>query len=126
MPLQKELENFVVPTTNITKQMWACLKAQRFRVEERVLLLAKHIKMVQAAKAFFKCQGKPSQSFIMVDYKRKGKFEVLVTESEKTDAKRAFKSNKMVKSNSNKEEEKEKVHVIKKIKHEHVKELTGT
>ncbi|KAG6901175.1 hypothetical protein C0995_015796, partial [Termitomyces sp. Mi166 len=88
-------------------------------------LLTKPIKMVQAAKDFLEHQGKLSQFFVMEGYKRKRKSKALVTDLEKMGTKRVFKSKKTVESNSNKEE-KERVHAIKKIKHEHVKELTGT
>ncbi|KAG6859173.1 hypothetical protein C0995_010970 [Termitomyces sp. Mi166 len=40
-------------------------------------------------------------------------------------AKRSFKSRELVDSNSDKEEEEDRTHVIKKIKRDHVEELTG-
>ncbi|KAG6869360.1 hypothetical protein C0995_003869, partial [Termitomyces sp. Mi166 len=40
-------------------------------------------------------------------------------------AKQSFKSRELVDSNSDKEEEEDRVHVIKKIKREHIEELTG-
>ncbi|KAG6858302.1 hypothetical protein C0995_001065, partial [Termitomyces sp. Mi166 len=88
--------------------------------------MAKHIKLVQVAKAFLERQGKPSQFFILEGYKGKGKAKALVEDSEPTGAKRSFKSRELVDSDSNEEEEEDRVHVIKKIKHEHVEEPTGT
>ncbi|KAG6894888.1 hypothetical protein C0995_013522, partial [Termitomyces sp. Mi166 len=89
------------------------------------LVVAKHIKLVQAAKAFLEQQGKPSQFFVLEEYKGKGKAKALVEDSEPTGTKRSFKSRELVDSNSNKEEEEDRVHVIKKIKREHVEEPTG-
>ncbi|KAG6859499.1 hypothetical protein C0995_007880 [Termitomyces sp. Mi166 len=89
------------------------------------LVVAKCIKLVQAAKAFLEWQGKPSQFFILEGYKGKGKAKALVEDSEPMGAKRSFKSRELVDSNSNEEEEEDRVHAIKKIKHEHVEEPTG-
>ncbi|KAG6871080.1 hypothetical protein C0995_008594, partial [Termitomyces sp. Mi166 len=58
-------------------------------------------------------------------YKGKGKAKALVEDSEPTGAKRSFKSGELVDSDSNEEEEEDRVHVIKKIKRDHVEELTG-
>ncbi|KAG6898445.1 hypothetical protein C0995_009713 [Termitomyces sp. Mi166 len=105
--------------------------------------MAKCIKLVQAAKAFLERQGKPSQFFILEGYKGKGKVKALVEDSEPTGAKQSFKSRELVDSdsdkeeeedrlrelvdsNSDKEEEEDRVHTIKKIKHKHIEELTGT
>ncbi|KAG6859991.1 hypothetical protein C0995_000772, partial [Termitomyces sp. Mi166 len=60
----------------------------------------------------------------MESFKEKGKPKTLVAETEKTGVKRVFKSKETIDSNSDEEEEKERVHVIKKIKCKHVEELT--
>ncbi|KAG6886345.1 hypothetical protein C0995_008423 [Termitomyces sp. Mi166 len=77
------------------------------------------------AKACLEWQGKLSQFFILEGYKGKGKAKALLGDSEQTGTKRSFKSTELVDSDSNKEEEQDRVHVIKKIKREHVEELTG-
>ncbi|KAG6869654.1 hypothetical protein C0995_001460, partial [Termitomyces sp. Mi166 len=87
--------------------------------------MAKHVKLVQAAKAFLEWQGKLSQFFILEGYKGKGKAKALVEDSEPTGTKRSFKSRELVDSDSDKEEEEDRVHTIKKIKCEHVEEPTG-
>ncbi|KAG6858391.1 hypothetical protein C0995_000327, partial [Termitomyces sp. Mi166 len=74
---------------------------------------------------FLERQGKLSQFFVLEGYKGKGKAKALLEDSEPTGAKRSFKSRELVDSNSDEEEEEDRVHVIKKIKHEHVEELTG-
>ncbi|KAG6901358.1 hypothetical protein C0995_013006, partial [Termitomyces sp. Mi166 len=86
----------------------------------------KHIKLVQVAKAFLKRQSKLSQFFVLEGYKGKRKAKALLDESEQTGAQQAFKSMELMDSNSDEEEEEDRVHVIKKIKHEHIEELTGT
>ncbi|KAG6893726.1 hypothetical protein C0995_016241, partial [Termitomyces sp. Mi166 len=58
-------------------------------------------------------------------YKGKGKAKALVEDSETTGAKQSFKSRELVDSNSDEEEEEDRVCVIKKIKREHVEEPTG-
>ncbi|KAG6871022.1 hypothetical protein C0995_009010 [Termitomyces sp. Mi166 len=88
--------------------------------------MAKHVKLVQAAKAFLEQQGKPSQFFVLEGYKGKEKAKALVEDSETTSAKRSFKLRELVNSDSNEEEEEDRARVIKKIKREHVEELTGT
>ncbi|KAG6893170.1 hypothetical protein C0995_001363, partial [Termitomyces sp. Mi166 len=90
-----------------------------------VLVVAKRVKLVQAVKAFLEQQGKPSQFFILEEYKDKGKAKALVEDSETTGAKQSFKSRELVDSDSDKEEEEDRVHVIKKIKRKHVEEPTG-
>ncbi|KAG6859133.1 hypothetical protein C0995_011264 [Termitomyces sp. Mi166 len=92
----------------------------------KVLAIAKHIKLVQVAKAFLKWQGKSSQFFVLEGFKRKGKAKALGVDSELTGTKQTFKLTELVDSNSDKEEKEERVRVIKKIKHEHVEELVGT
>ncbi|KAG6886477.1 hypothetical protein C0995_007524 [Termitomyces sp. Mi166 len=72
--------------------------------------MAKHIKLVQAAKAFLEWQGKSSQFFVLEGYKGKGKAKALLGDSEQAGAK---------------EEEEDSVHIIKKVKHKHIEELTG-
>ncbi|KAG6858808.1 hypothetical protein C0995_013790 [Termitomyces sp. Mi166 len=89
------------------------------------LVVAKCIKLVQVAKAFLERQGKLSQFFVLEGYKGKGKAKALVEDSETTGAKRSFKSRELVDSDSDEEEEEDRVCAIKKIKHEHVEELTG-
>ncbi|KAG6885812.1 hypothetical protein C0995_009039, partial [Termitomyces sp. Mi166 len=88
-------------------------------------VVAKHVKLVQAAKAFFERQGKLSQFFILERYKGKEKAKALLEDSEQMGAKQSFKSRELVDSNSDEEDEEDRVHMIKKIKHEHVEELTG-
>ncbi|KAG6867334.1 hypothetical protein C0995_005129, partial [Termitomyces sp. Mi166 len=90
------------------------------------LVVAKCIKLVQAAKAFLEQQGKPSQFFVLEGYKGKGKAKALVEDSETTGAKQSFKSRELVDSDSDKEEEEDRVCMIKKIKHKHVEEPMGT
>ncbi|KAG6870070.1 hypothetical protein C0995_015393, partial [Termitomyces sp. Mi166 len=89
------------------------------------LVMAKCMKLVQAAKAFLERQGKPSQFFVLEEYKGKGKAKALVEDSETMGTKRSFKSRELVDSDSDEEEEEDRVHAIKKIKHEHVEEPTG-
>ncbi|KAG6870767.1 hypothetical protein C0995_010849 [Termitomyces sp. Mi166 len=89
-----------------------------------ILVMAKHVKLVQVAKAFLEWQGKLSQFFVLEGYKGKGKAKALLGDSEQAGAKRSFKSTELVDSDSNKEEE-DRVCIIKKVKHEHVEELTG-
>ncbi|KAG6871335.1 hypothetical protein C0995_005951 [Termitomyces sp. Mi166 len=50
--------------------------------------MAKHVKLVQVAKAFLEWQGKPSQFFVLEGYKGKGKAKALLEDSEQTGAKR--------------------------------------
>ncbi|KAG6858008.1 hypothetical protein C0995_003397, partial [Termitomyces sp. Mi166 len=101
------------------------VRTQKKRPPLAALVVAKHVKLVQAAKAFLERQGKPSQFFILEGYKGKGKAKALVEDSETTGAKQSFKSRKLVDSNSDKEEEEDRVCAIKKIKREHIEELTG-
>ncbi|KAG6884988.1 hypothetical protein C0995_009652 [Termitomyces sp. Mi166 len=110
--LRKELEEFVAPTTK--------------RPPLAALVVAKHVKLVQVAKAFLEQQGKLSQFFVLEGYRGKGKAKALVEDSEITDAKRSFKLRELMDSNSNKEEEEDRVCAIKKIKCEHVEEPMGT
>ncbi|KAG6885988.1 hypothetical protein C0995_008882, partial [Termitomyces sp. Mi166 len=90
-----------------------------------ILVVAKHVKLVQVAKAFLERQGKLSQFFILEGSKEKGKAKALLGNSEQAGTKRSFKSRELVDSDSDKEEKEDRVHIIKKIKHEHVEELTG-
>ncbi|KAG6871188.1 hypothetical protein C0995_007414 [Termitomyces sp. Mi166 len=87
--------------------------------------MAKHIKLVQAAKAFLKRQGKSSQFFILEGYKGKGKAKALLGDSEQVGTKQSFKSMELVDSDSDEEEKEDRVCIIKKIKREHIEELTG-
>ncbi|KAG6871285.1 hypothetical protein C0995_006427 [Termitomyces sp. Mi166 len=102
------------------------VRTQKKHLPLATLVVAKHVKLVQAAKAFLEWQGKPSQFFILEGYKGKGKAKALLEDSEQTGAKQSFKSRELVDSDSNEENKEDRVHVIKKIKHEHVEELTGT
>ncbi|KAG6871092.1 hypothetical protein C0995_008321 [Termitomyces sp. Mi166 len=151
---RKELEDFVVLTTcdccianNLAdhcwyptgeRPCWCCYRKSKgclwngisVRMQKKhpplsILIVAKHVKLVQAAKAFLKWQGKLSQFFVLEGYKGKGKAKALLGDSEQAGAKQSFKSMDLVDSDSDKEEE-ERVCVIKKIKHEHVEELTVT
>ncbi|KAG6859821.1 hypothetical protein C0995_003476, partial [Termitomyces sp. Mi166 len=91
-----------------------------------MLVLEKNGAMhMQAAKAFLEWQGKSSQFFVLEGYKGKKKAKALLDDFEQTGAKQSFKSMKLVDSNSDEEEEKDRVCIIKKIKCEHVEELTG-
>ncbi|KAG6897948.1 hypothetical protein C0995_010032 [Termitomyces sp. Mi166 len=152
--LRKELEDFMVPTTcdcciadNMADHCWyptgerpcwrwyrklkGCLwngisvRKQKKDPSLAALVMAKHIKLVQVAKAFVEQQGKLSQFFVLEGYKGKGKAKALLDDSEQMGAKQSFKSRELVDSDSNKEEEEDRVHMIKKIKHKHVEEPTG-
>ncbi|KAG6859269.1 hypothetical protein C0995_010111, partial [Termitomyces sp. Mi166 len=101
------------------------IRTQKKRPPLAVLIMAKRIKLVQVAKAFFEWQGKPSQFFILKGYKGKGKAKALVEDSEPTGTKRSFKLRELMDSDSDEEEEEDRVCIIKKIKHEHIEELTG-
>ncbi|KAG6859345.1 hypothetical protein C0995_009548 [Termitomyces sp. Mi166 len=98
------------------------VRMQKKRPPLSVLIVAKHVKLVQVAKAFLKQQGKSSQFFVLEGYKGKRKAKALLGDSEQAGAKRSFKSMELVDSDSDEEEEEDRVHVIKKIKHEHVEE----
>ncbi|KAG6901168.1 hypothetical protein C0995_016143, partial [Termitomyces sp. Mi166 len=153
--LRKKLEDFMVPTTcdhciadNIADHCWyltgkhpcwhcyrkskGCLwngigvRTQKKRPPLAALVVAKHIKLVQVAKTFLEQQGKPSQFFVLERYKEKEKAKALLEDSEQTGAKRSFKLRELVNSNSDKEDKEDRVHVIKKIKREHIEEPTGT
>ncbi|KAG6859708.1 hypothetical protein C0995_005229 [Termitomyces sp. Mi166 len=80
------------------------VRTQKKRPPLAALVMAKHIKLVQ---------------------KEKGKAKTLLEDSEQMGAKQSFKLRELVDSDSDKEDEEDRVHVIKKIKHEHVEELTG-
>ncbi|KAG6900169.1 hypothetical protein C0995_004128 [Termitomyces sp. Mi166 len=100
------------------------IRTQPKRLLASALVLAKHVKLVQAAKAFLERQGKPSQFFVLEGYKGKGKVKALLGDSG-AGSKHLFKL-RDVSSNSEVEEEEDRVHKIKRIKHEHVeKKLTG-
>ncbi|KAG6870225.1 hypothetical protein C0995_014487 [Termitomyces sp. Mi166 len=101
------------------------VRTQKKRPPLATLVVAKHVKLVQAAKAFLEWQGKPSQFFVLEGYKGKGKAKALVEDSEPTGAKRSFKLRELVDSDSDEEGEEDRVCVIKKIKHKHVEEPTG-
>ncbi|KAG6870980.1 hypothetical protein C0995_009264 [Termitomyces sp. Mi166 len=95
------------------------VRTQKKRPPLAALVMAKHVKLVQAAKAFLEQQGKPSQFFVLEEYKGKGKVKALVEDSEPMGTK------ELVDSDSNEEEEEDRVRAIKKIKREHVEEPTG-
>ncbi|KAG6886782.1 hypothetical protein C0995_004764 [Termitomyces sp. Mi166 len=101
------------------------VRTQKKRPPLAMLVMAKHVKLVQAVKAFLEWQGKPSQFFVLEGYKGKGKAKALLEDSEPTGAKRSFKSRELVDSDSNEKEEEDRVRVIKKIKRDHVEEPTG-
>ncbi|KAG6887767.1 hypothetical protein C0995_012984 [Termitomyces sp. Mi166 len=86
--------------------------------------LENFVVLTKVAKAFLKQQGKLSQSFVLEGFKEKGKAKALIVDSEQMGTKRAFMSKEVVGSDSDEEQE-ERVHVIKKIKHEHIKEPIG-
>ncbi|KAG6871402.1 hypothetical protein C0995_004996, partial [Termitomyces sp. Mi166 len=152
--LRKELENFVVLTKcdqciadNLADQCWyptgkcpcwccchkskSCLwngvgvRMQKKHPPLKALVIAKCIKLVQAAKAFLEQQGKLLQFFVLEGFKEKGKAKALLVDSEPMGAKQAFKLTGLVNSDSNKEEEEEKSLCNKKIKCEHVEEPIG-
>ncbi|KAG6858626.1 hypothetical protein C0995_015238, partial [Termitomyces sp. Mi166 len=101
------------------------IRTQKKRPPLAALDVAKHVKLIQAAKAFLERHGKPSQFFVLEGYKGKGKAKALVEDSETTGAKRSFKSRELVDSDSDREEEEDRTRMIKKIKRDHVEELTG-
>ncbi|KAG6859518.1 hypothetical protein C0995_007667 [Termitomyces sp. Mi166 len=101
------------------------VRTQKKRPPLATLVVAKHVKLVQAAKAFLEQQGKPSQFFVLEEYKGKGKAKALVEDSEPMGTKQSFKLRELVDRNSDEEEEEDRVHTINKIKHEHVEEPTG-
>ncbi|KAG6859431.1 hypothetical protein C0995_008630, partial [Termitomyces sp. Mi166 len=102
------------------------VRTQKKRPPLSVPVVAKRVKLVQVAKAFLERQGKSSQFFVLEGYKEKGKAKALLGDSEQAGAKRSFKLMDLVDSDSDKEEEEDRVHIIKKIKQEHIEELTGT
>ncbi|KAG6900009.1 hypothetical protein C0995_004536, partial [Termitomyces sp. Mi166 len=53
------------------------IRTQKKRPPLAALVMAKHMKLVQAAKAFLERQGKPSQFFVLEGYKGKGKAKAL-------------------------------------------------
>ncbi|KAG6899701.1 hypothetical protein C0995_005154, partial [Termitomyces sp. Mi166 len=55
----------------------------------------------------------------------KGKAKALLGDSEQVGAKQSFKLRELVDSDSDEEDQEDRVHIIKNIKHEHVEELTG-
>ncbi|KAG6883575.1 hypothetical protein C0995_012080, partial [Termitomyces sp. Mi166 len=114
--LRKELEDFMILTkcyhciaNNLADQCWyptgkrpcwhCCRKSKGclwngvgIRMQKKcpplsVLIIAKHVKLVQVAKVFLKQHGKSSQFFILEGYKGKGKAKALLDESEQTGAK---------------------------------------
>ncbi|KAG6859181.1 hypothetical protein C0995_010926, partial [Termitomyces sp. Mi166 len=101
------------------------IRTQKKHPPLAALVMAKHVKLVQAVKAFLERQGKPSQFFVLEGYKGKGKAKALVEDSEPTGAKRSFKSRELVDSDSDEEEEEVRVRTIKKIKREHIEEPMG-
>ncbi|KAG6884857.1 hypothetical protein C0995_009846 [Termitomyces sp. Mi166 len=101
------------------------IRTQKKHPPLAALVVAKRVKLVQAVKAFFEQQGRLSQFFILEGYKGKGKAKALLEDSEPMGTKRSFKSRKLVDSDSDEEEEEDRVCMIKKIKHEHIEELTG-
>ncbi|KAG6882594.1 hypothetical protein C0995_014333, partial [Termitomyces sp. Mi166 len=123
--LRKELEDFVVPTKFDDKLL--ILGGRKGDIT--LVSPATHMLVLEkngaVAKAFLKWQGKSSQFFVLEGYKGKGKAKALLGDSEQRGAKWSFKSMELVESNSDEEEEEDRVHVIKKIKHEHIEELTG-
>ncbi|KAG6895927.1 hypothetical protein C0995_012020 [Termitomyces sp. Mi166 len=113
---RKELEDFVVLTicnrciaNNMADHCWyltgkhpcwccyrkskGCLwngvsvRTQKKRPPLSVLVMAKCVKLVQAAKAFLEQQGKLSQFFVLEGYKGKGKAKALLGDSEQVGAK---------------------------------------
>ncbi|KAG6858344.1 hypothetical protein C0995_000653 [Termitomyces sp. Mi166 len=63
------------------------VRTQKKHPSLAALVMAKCVKLVQAAKAFLEWQGKPSQFFVLEGYKGKGKAKALVEDSEPTGAK---------------------------------------
>ncbi|KAG6859368.1 hypothetical protein C0995_009244 [Termitomyces sp. Mi166 len=90
------------------------VRTQKKRPPLSILVMAKHVKLVQAAKAFLKRQGKSSQFFVLEGYKGKGKAKALLGDSEQAGTKQSFKSMELVDSDSNEEEEEDRVRIIKK------------
>ncbi|KAG6886486.1 hypothetical protein C0995_007417 [Termitomyces sp. Mi166 len=100
------------------------VRTQPKRSLASMLVLAKHIKLIQAAKVFLEWQGKPSQFFVLEGYKGKGKAKALLGDFG-AGSKCLFKL-RDVDSDSEAEEEEDWVHKIKRIEREHVeKKLTS-
>ncbi|KAG6889545.1 hypothetical protein C0995_016672 [Termitomyces sp. Mi166 len=115
----------VVPATQVLVLQKNGTNGIGIRVQKKcppveTLKLTKCVKLVQAAKAFLEQQDKLSGLFVLEEFKSKGKSKAIAME--KTGAKCTYKLKKTIDSNSNKEEEEERTCVIKKIKHEHIKE----
>ncbi|KAG6871367.1 hypothetical protein C0995_005394 [Termitomyces sp. Mi166 len=91
------------------------IRMQKKRPPLAALIIAKRVKLVQVAKAFLEQQSKLSQFFVLEGYKGKGKAKALLGDSEQMGAKQSFKSMELVDSDSDKEEEEDRVHIIKKI-----------
>ncbi|KAG6871121.1 hypothetical protein C0995_008035 [Termitomyces sp. Mi166 len=119
----------VLPTTWLITAgcLWNGIgvRTQKKRPPLAMLVVAKHVKLVQAAKAFLERQGKLSQFFVLEGYEGKGKAKALLEDSEPMGTKRSFKLRELVDSDSNKEEKEDRTHVIKKIKRDHIEEPTG-
>ncbi|KAG6859497.1 hypothetical protein C0995_007896 [Termitomyces sp. Mi166 len=79
---KKELEDFVVLTTN-----GVGVRMHKKHPPLFILVMAKHVKLVQVAKAFLKQQGKSSQFFVLEGYKGKRKAKALLGDSEQAGAK---------------------------------------
>ncbi|KAG6899065.1 hypothetical protein C0995_007269, partial [Termitomyces sp. Mi166 len=142
--LRKELEDFVVPTKFDNKLLMSLLPLPLEYYEGDIELLrgakilggrkgditlmspATQVLVLEkngaVAKAFLEQQGKLSHFFVLEGYKGKGKAKALLDDSEHW---QTFKLTELVNSDSDKEEEEKRVHIIKKIKREHVKEPTG-
>ncbi|KAG6886996.1 hypothetical protein C0995_002493 [Termitomyces sp. Mi166 len=95
--LRKELEDFMVPTKS-KGCLWngVGIRMQKKHPPLEALIIAKHIKLVQAAKAFFEKQGKSSQFFVLEGFKGKGKTKALLGDSEPMGTKQSFKSTELV------------------------------
>ncbi|KAG6882940.1 hypothetical protein C0995_013414, partial [Termitomyces sp. Mi166 len=128
--LRKELEDFVVPTTFDDKLLASLLPppSEYFEGDSGLPRGAKisgclwngiSIRTQKKRPPFGRtCHGQ--------GYKEKGKAKALLEDSEQTGAKQSFKLRELVDSDSDKEDEKDRVCVIKKIKRKHVEELTST
>ncbi|KAG6870245.1 hypothetical protein C0995_014349, partial [Termitomyces sp. Mi166 len=128
--LRKELEDFVVPTTFDDKLLVSLLPPPSEYFEENSgLPRGAKISGCLWNGISIRTQKKhpPLAALVMAKhgYKGKGKAKALLEDSEQTDTKQSFKLRELVNSDSDKEDEEDRVCVIKKIKQEHVEKLTG-
>ncbi|KAG6859503.1 hypothetical protein C0995_007848, partial [Termitomyces sp. Mi166 len=127
--LRKELENFMVPT-KFNNKLLASLLPPPMEFYERNVGLLQGVKISGGRKGDITLVSPATQALVLEkngsvhggkSFPQAAGFGV---DSELMDAKQTFKLTELVDSDSGEEEE-ERVHVIKKIKHEHVEEPVG-